>query len=83
MFTTDITAFFHQVMIDKRDRAVFRYLWFEDETMQKVRVKAFLAHIFGSAASSCVTSFTLRHLSVPYFGKVGVEPKSSAQLILG
>ena len=25
----------------------------------------------------------LEHLSVPYFGKVGVEPKLLAQLILG
>ena len=48
-------------MVEEKDKAVFRYLWFADETMEKVRVKAFLAHIFGSAASSCVTSFTLRH----------------------
>ena len=48
-------------MVKEKDKAVFRYKWFANKTMENIRVKAFLAHIFGFAASSCVTSFTLRH----------------------
>ena len=60
-FMMDIAAFFHQVLVDEKDADVFRYLWFDDETLSTYVVLRFLAHIFGSAASSVVTSFVLRH----------------------
>merc|ERR1739842_81621 len=60
-FMVDIVAFFHQVLVDERDVDAFRYFWWADEQCQKIVLKRFKAHIFGSGASSCVTSFVLRH----------------------
>ena len=57
----DIRAFFHQVRVDERDVDVFRFPWFADETMRFAILLAFLAHIFGSGASSIVTAYVLRH----------------------
>ena len=63
VFTTDIAAFFHEILLDKRDLDVFRYLWFTDQDMREDCVKRFLSHIFGSASSSCITSFVVRFLA--------------------
>ena len=60
-FMTDISSYFHQILVDERDANAFRYFWFEDERMEKVKTLRFNAHIFGSGASSLVTSFVLRH----------------------
>ena len=60
VFTTDISAFFHQVYLDEPDIDSFRYLWFSDRSMKSVQMKRFLSHIFGSVASSFVTSYCLR-----------------------
>ena len=58
---TDISAYFHQVLIDERDADVFRYFWFADQSMETYKTLRFNAHIFGSGASSLVTSFILRY----------------------
>ena len=60
-FMTDIQGFFHNILVDKKDREVFRYLWFKDEKMLKVFIKQFLSHIFGAGSSSVVTSFVVRY----------------------
>ena len=60
-FMCDICAFFHQVHVDPRDADVFRYFWFRDEELKNIDLYRFKAHIFGSGASSVVTSFVLRH----------------------
>ena len=60
-FMMDIQKFFHQVLVDERDQDAFRYLWFEDESMSSTKTLRFKAHIFGSGASSLVTSFVLRY----------------------
>ena len=60
-FMCDICAFFHQVHVDPRDADVFRYFWFRDEELKEIDLYRFKAHIFGSGASSVVTSFVLRH----------------------
>ena len=62
-FSTDIAGFFHQVLLDERDIDTFRFLWFTDENMRDVTVRRFLSHVFGSGASSCITTFTTRHLA--------------------
>ena len=62
-FMTDISAYFHQVLIDERDADVFRYFWFADQSMETYKTLRFNAHIFGSGASSLVTSFVLRYHS--------------------
>ena len=41
----------------------FQFLWFADKTMKDIVVKRFLSHVFGSGASSCITSYTTRHLA--------------------
>ena len=51
VFSTDIAGFFHQVLLDERDRD------------SEIVVKRFLSHVFGSGASSCITSYTTRHLA--------------------
>ena len=60
-FMTDIASFFHQVLVDERDAESFCYFWFSDESMKSHKMLRFNAHIFGSGASSLVTSFVLRH----------------------
>ena len=60
-FMTDICSFFHQIRVDPRDVNAFRYLWFSDESMKKAVMMRFLSHVFGSGASSIVTSYVLRH----------------------
>ena len=60
-FMMDIASFFHRVLNNENDANVFRFLWFKDESMSEFIVYRFLAHIFGSGASSVVTSFVLRH----------------------
>ena len=59
-FMTDISSYFHQILVDENDADAFRYLWFEDQNMEKVKTLRFNAHIFGSGASSLVTSYVLR-----------------------
>ena len=60
-FMTDIAAFFHNIFVDQKDADVFRYFFFADERMDRIEEKRFKGHIFGSAASSVVTSFVVRH----------------------
>ena len=60
-FMCDIKSFFHQIRVDPRDVDAFRYLWFADERMEKSVMMRFLSHVFGSGASSIVTSYVLRH----------------------
>ena len=60
-FMTDIAAFFHNIFVDERDADVFRYFFFADESMDRIEEKRFKGHIFGSAASSVVTSYVIRH----------------------
>ena len=60
-FMTDIAQFFHQVLVDERDADVFRYFWFGDTSLTTYKTLRFNAHIYGSGASSLVTSFVLRH----------------------
>ena len=62
-FSTDITGFFYQVLLDERDVDTFRLFFFTDEAMKELTIKRFLSHVFGSGASSCVTSFTTCHLA--------------------
>ena len=57
----DISQYFHQVLVDEHDADVFRYFWFRDQQMNSYKTLRFNAHIFGSGASSLVTSFVLRY----------------------
>ena len=55
-FMMDIAAFFHQVLVDKKDADAFRFFWWANKECILMILNKFLAHIFGSGASSCVTS---------------------------
>ena len=59
--TADIESFFHNVLVDLLDADAFRYFWFKDDKFDEVKLLRFLAHVFGSGASSFVTSFVLRY----------------------
>ena len=71
LFTTDIAACFYRVLVDKRDVNVFRYFWFDNEQMTEFSMRRFNSHIFGSRASSAVSSFVLRHHADKIEGKYG------------
>ena len=58
--TTDIEAFFHNILVDERDKDAFLFYWYEDETMRKRILLRFLAHIFGATCSPTITSYILR-----------------------
>ena len=60
-FMTDISGFFHQIHVDERDRQVFRYLWFKDQSCQEIFIKQFLSHIFGAGSSTLVTAVVLHY----------------------
>ena len=57
----DIRSFFHQVRVDPKDVGAFRFPWFVDENLREAKMMSFQSHVFGSAASSIVTAYVLRH----------------------
>ena len=63
IFTTDISGFFHRVLVDEDDLDAFRYPFFTNEKMEDIAIKRFLSYIFGSGASSLITGFVTRHLA--------------------
>ena len=58
--TADIKNFFYMVRLNKKDAPALRYLWWEDETMQKVIVLEGTVHLFGIASSPAVATEALR-----------------------
>ena len=58
--TTDIEAFFHNILVDDADKDAFLFYWFEDESMKRRILIRFLAHIFGATSSPMITSYILR-----------------------
>jgi len=62
-FSTDISGFFHNVLVDERDRQCFRFYWYWDRAMTLLRMLIFLAFIFGSSCSPTVTCYTMRRHS--------------------
>ena len=52
VLTGDVTAFFFMIETDDADISAFRYLWFQDETMEEVRELESNVQIFG--ANCCV-----------------------------
>ena len=62
-FSTDISAFFHNVLVDEKDRNCFRFYWYWDRAMTLLRMLIFLAFIFGSSCSPTVTCYTMRRHS--------------------
>ena len=59
--TSDIRAFYHQVLVHPDDRWAFQYLWFRCRGMNKADRLRFLGHIFGAKSSSTVCTFALKH----------------------
>ena len=58
--TTDIEAFFHNILVDDLDKDAFLFYWWEDEEMTKRILIRFLAHIFGATSSPTITSYILK-----------------------
>ena len=59
--TSDVKGFFHQIFIDPKDDATYRFLWFEDESMENIVEYEHVSHIFGAASSPAVAAFTLKY----------------------
>ena len=58
-FGTNIEGFFHNILVDVKDRGIFRFWFYKNEKMDELELLIFLAHIFGSSASPTVCSFVL------------------------
>ena len=59
VFMTDIKSYFHQIKVDKRDVNAFRFPWFASREMKEAMMCALGSHVFGSTASTIVSSYTL------------------------
>ena len=59
-FSVDIEGFFHHVLLDEKDRAAFRFLWYEDQKMKELFTSIFLRYTFGSSAAPSATTFALQ-----------------------
>ena len=60
-YSADIKDFFYRVGLDPRDAGCFRFLFFEDEKMEKIIQLEGDSHLFGIASSPVVAGFTLRY----------------------
>ena len=60
-FGTNIESFFHNILVDEKDKAIFRFCWFKNPEMTELELYQFLAHIFGASSSLTVTGWVLRH----------------------
>ena len=58
-FGTDIESFFRNILVDEKDKAIFRFFWFKNPEMTKLELYQFLAHIFGATSSPTVTGWVL------------------------
>ena len=75
--TADIKGFYHQVKIDERDSASFRFIWFTDETMTKTAVFEYGRHVFGGASSGPVATYALRHHADKIDGQFETDVKKA------
>jgi hypothetical protein len=71
--TADVKGFFHQIFVDEDDSAVFRFFWFEDESMKTLAEHEMIVHIFGAKPSPCVSTFTLRYHGKKMSGPISEE----------
>ena len=71
--SADIKAFFHQIMVADEDVAALRFLFFENEKMDKIIELESLVHIFGASSSPPVANFTLKHHAQKVREKYGEE----------
>ena len=71
--SADIKGFFHMIHVEEKDIPAFRFLFFEDETMNKVVELESTVHIFGASSSPPVANFTLKHHGEQMRAKYGDE----------
>ena len=71
--SADIKGFFHQIYVTENDSPAFRFLWFEDETMENVIDMEAVVHLFGAKSSSNVSTYVLRHHGGEISGTVSPE----------
>ena len=75
--SADIRGFFHQIYVDDRDRAVFRFHWWEDAEMTKLIELEMYVHIFGAKSSPAVATFVLRYHGKQMEGEFSAETVSA------
>jgi hypothetical protein len=71
--TADEKGFFHQIFVDEDNSKVFRFVWFEDESMKTFAEHEMIVHAFGAKPSPCVSTFTLRHHGRKMSGQISEE----------
>ena len=73
VLSADIKDFFYRVMMDVKDRAACRFLWFTDETMTQMQVYQGLCHLFGLASSPSIANLVLSHHARKMREKYGLQ----------
>ena len=64
VLSADIKDFFYRILMDVKDRAACRFMWWEDETMTTTQIIEGLCHLFGLASSPGIANTLLaRHAS--------------------
>ena len=73
VLSADIKDFFYRVLMDIKDRAACRFLWFVDESMTQMQVYQGLCHLFGLASSPSIANLVLSHHAGKMREKYGIE----------
>jgi hypothetical protein len=72
-YFTVLWGFFHQIFVDEDYSAVFRFFWFEDESMKTFAEHEMIVHTFGAKPSPCVSTFILRYHGKKMSGQLSEE----------
>lgn len=59
----DIQKMFHMFKVAPSDRDYLRFLWFEDEKLEKIVEYRMTVHLFGATSSPGCATYGLRHLA--------------------
>jgi hypothetical protein len=71
---SDVKVFFHQIYVNEEDSAVFRFFWYEDETMEDYAEHEMIVHTFGAKTISMRFYF---HPKIPWQKNVRSNLKGS------
>ena len=63
-FIVDIEAMFHQVHVPEKERSFLRYLWWEDDNLQKHIDYEMSVYVFGGTSSPRCCNYALRRTAL-------------------
>jgi hypothetical protein len=61
--TCDIERMFHQFRVNKENRNLIKFIWYEDQDMTKTTDFRMCVHLFGATSSPAAATYGLRHLA--------------------